>query len=204
MGWFFKERDVIKFHLEGDMKKGEYSKLIDCNKPEEVLEKVKKFSSSLSNDEHIIRSIILDIHASVEMSMKQTLYHHMLSITFKEANGKINEETTEKISDTISKMSFYRVYELLEPCFKAFPHGDLRHIIDINNVRNKTAHGDIDNVRYKGRNPFRDFDCLAQIFVDSFAAEKALSKFFERMIDDPKALFEIYKEEYEKQVAKKR
>lgn len=185
------------------MKKGEYSKLIDCNKPEEVLEKVKKLSSSLSNDEHIIRSIILDIHASVEMRMEQILYYHMSSITFKDANGKIDEKAKEKLVDTISNMSFYRIYELLEPCFKAFPHGDLQHIKDINNVRNKTAHGDIDKVRYKGRNPFRNFDCLAQIFVDSFAAKKALSKFYERMIDDPKALFEIYKEEYEKQIAEK-
>ena len=73
-------------------------------------------------------------------------------------------------------MSFSNVFCLLKPCFESFPHPDLKHIKELNNARNQTAHGDIEKVRYKGRNPFRDFDCLAQIFVDSFAAEKALNK----------------------------
>ena len=84
------------------MKKGEYIKFIDCKDPIEVLEKVRKFSSSLSGDEHLIRSIMLDIHASIENRIKQILFHHMVLLFFRSANGEIDSKGKDKLANAIS------------------------------------------------------------------------------------------------------
>ncbi len=179
-------------------KNNHFIDLINCQTPEEVRIKVREWSSSLSEQEHLIRSTILDIHANVELRLKQILYHQLLPLIFKTNKEQQNTRQTEKLEKTIRKMSFMSISNLLKPCLDSFPSSDFSNLEEINRIRNDVAHRDIEKARYKGRNPFRDHECLAQLFFESWAIDKELSKFFERMIDDPIALTEMYSEYYKK------
>jgi len=54
----------------------DYAKLINCSSAEEVRRFTREWSSSLSDDEHLTRSAIFEMHANVESRLKQILYHH--------------------------------------------------------------------------------------------------------------------------------
>jgi hypothetical protein len=149
------------------MKKNKYTDFIHCRTPEEVRAKVREWSSSLSDQDHLIRSTILDIHANIEHRLKQILYHHMSPLILQGDNKQKNTKRRIALERTIDRMSFMNIYRLLKPCLDAFSSSELSCIRDINEVRNQVAHGDIEKVSYKGGNPFIDHDCLAQLFVES-------------------------------------
>jgi hypothetical protein len=50
------------------MTRTRYMDLINCSTPEEVYVRVREWSSDLTEQEHIVRSTILDIHADIERS----------------------------------------------------------------------------------------------------------------------------------------
>lgn len=165
-----------------------YAELINCKTPEEVFESVKQWYSDISDKNHIIRSIIIDLHTNIEFTMKQILYQYMIPLVI-QLNGEEEKHVKQKklLEKTITRMSFMNVYRLLKPCFDAYPAPEFSDIELINNVRNQLAHGDLKRVFYKERNPFNDHDCLAQLFFDSWAINKVLSKFYSKMIEDPRA-----------------
>jgi len=63
---------------------------------------------------------------------------------------------------------------------------------------------DMSKIEYKGRDPFNDADCLAQVYLDAWAARAELRKFYERMIEDPRALSAHYRRFYEENYDKPR
>lgn len=171
--------------------------LINCKTADEVQQAVRKWTSSKSEKEHLIRSSILDIHAGVELLLKQILYQHMLNILFQDGSSK-DEKRKDSLEKEIDKMSFMTMYRILKPCFDAFPGPDLKNIGPINDVRNLAAHGNIDKVVYKGKSPFNDHETLALLFLDSWAAKKELKHFYERMIEDPRERSKYYYDFYTK------
>jgi hypothetical protein len=97
----------------------------------------------------------------------------------------------------IIKLNFSAVHRLLKPAFDAFPAPDLANIEPINQVRGQVAHRqDMSEVQYKGRSPFADPDCLAQLFFEGWAIRQEVSHFFERMISDPRAIADHYAKFY--------
>ena len=56
-----------------------YTELLNCKTPEEVIKKVTAWSSGKSFEEHKIRSAILDIHASVEQYLKVILFETLFN-----------------------------------------------------------------------------------------------------------------------------
>jgi len=175
----------------------QYANLINCETPEEVLQSVKQWYSNISEKEHIIRSIIIDLHVNIEFQMKYILYEHMISLVA-EFGGQKEKYIKQKkaLENKINKMSFMNVYNLLKPCLDAYNVSEFSDIPEINKTRNKLAHGDLKNISYKDRNPFTSHDCLAQIFFDSWAIRKMLRKFYGRMIEDPRLRVKSFAEYY--------
>ena len=132
------------------------TQLINCKTAEEVQHAVRKWSSSKSKKEHLVRSSILDMHAGVERLLKQVLFWHMRNILFQDGDKKEDKKRKEKLEKTINRMGFMDMYRTLKPCLDAFPAPDLQVIGEINIVRNLATHGDVKKVKYRGKNPFED------------------------------------------------
>jgi hypothetical protein len=179
-------------------------KLIKCEAPEQVYRRVREWTSELTDDEHLVRSTILDVHASLEGRLKYVLYDLLVGAMFRDLDEEDEsyEKKRDKLRRTVDKMNFAAVHRQLKPLLEAFPSGELANIPIVNELRNQVVHGgDTKCVQYKGRSPFTDADCLAQLYFDVWAARSELAKFLERQVDDPRALLEHYKREERAQSA---
>ena len=170
------------------MEPGEYVDLINCSSHEEAFQRVREWSSTLSEHEHLIRSTILDIHASVERLLKQVLYHVLVGYMFHDDEEEWTR-STEALNRAIRDLNFALAYRLLRPLLDAFPAADLASIPRLNDLRNSLAHrSSPQEALYEGRNPFTDGDCLAQVYLDAWAAKGALREFYQKMIEEPRAI----------------
>lgn len=169
-------------------KKIDYVKFINCKTADEVYSRVREWSSELSEHEHAVRSIILEIHASVESAMKEILFLHLseLIASYKDKES-VHRDCKARLEKTIQKMAFSQVHRLLQPCFEAFESNELSAFLPaIDNLRNEVAHRTGKMAKYNGRSPFTDHDCFAELYVNSWAVRQELGNFIERMITDPK------------------
>lgn len=165
--------------------KYDYMALLSCRTPEEVHALVRSLTSNLTDQEHEVRSMIFDIQSGVESRLKRLLVIVLTPLLWN-AGGTEFAEHRKKLDDAVEAMSFSQVHRLLKPLFDAFPGPDLGHAEEINNLRNQVPHdSDVSRMFYKGRNPFRDVDCLAQLFLDWQGFSKEIRHFHERMIGDP-------------------
>ena len=176
-----------------------YLDLVGFSSPEEAYKKIKEWVSSLSDDEHLIRSTVFDIHAGVELLLRQITYHYLKALVFQTDDEKKNETAVKPFERMIERLSFGDMYRILKPCLDSWPYLDLASIAPLNELRNQLAHrATVDKITYKGRNPFRDADAFAQVFFDAWAVRQDLTKFFERAVDGPRARCEQYYKQYEK------
>jgi hypothetical protein len=110
---------------------------------------------------------------------------------------KQNEKTLARFNKMIGKLGFTDMCRVLTPIFDSWPDPALQCINEINKTRNAAAHSDnIDQVSYKGRNPFKDADCFAQMYFDVGALRRSMSKYFDRVIEGPKAQLKRYVDKY--------
>lgn len=173
-----------------------YMSLINCHTTEEVRKRVREWSSSLTQDQHLIRSAILDIHASVEATLKQVLYQALLPLLFDDGDEKQNVQRRSSLERMIRGLNFGTAHRILKPAFDACPADELSDLSLINEVRNQVAHGSVNKALYKARNPFADADSLAQLFFDAWALKQVLGDFYHTMIGDPRALAVHYERFY--------
>ena len=152
-----------------DLSNMKYATLINCRTEEEVQKAVLEWTSNKSEKEHLIRSAILEIHALVEDNLKFILFEFLVPSVSIVESKKIFKKRKDILSNMVTKLSFQQVFRLLKPGLDAFDNPNLKPIDDLNKVRNLAVHQDINKVIYKNRNPFKDFDCLAQIFFDGWA-----------------------------------
>lgn len=171
----------------GNELKGEYAAMINAATPEEVYQKVREWTSNLSEKEHLIRSIVLDIHATLEDRLKEILRRLLSPLIINWGDLGEYEQHKKTLLATINRMSFMRVYELLKPALDAFDRDsiDLALLSEINTLRNEAAHPKDKDLIFRGRRLFADHDTLAHLFVSSWAMNKEIEKFIEKMIDDP-------------------
>jgi hypothetical protein len=165
--------------------------------PREAYKRVKDMASYLTDDEHLIRSCIFDLHAAVEIELKRIIYHTFKAQLFLTNDEKKNQKTIAKFHKMIRRLGFSDMYRILEPIFDSWSYPDLKSIQNINEVRNAVAHGNaMDHVDYKGRNPFKDVDCFAQIFFDVDAIKRCLARYFDFAIEGPRAQLRRYVKKY--------
>ena len=186
------------------MKAGEYIELMNCHNEDEVIERIREWSSDLSPHEHLIRSTILEIQASLEGLMKDLYCKVLLLVLFQGNDEKENMKNQDDLKKSVTRLSFSSIYRILRPILQAYPDPDLTFINEINELRNQVAHlRNISEIQYKGRNPFHDVDALAQIYWEARAARDALRKFYQIMIKEPNSInthyAKFYRENFEKE-----
>lgn len=174
-----------------------YLKLLSINNPQDAYNEIKTLASTLSDEEHLIRSCIFDLHAAVEIELRRIFYHYFKRLLFLTDDKGANADTRRKFEKMIERLGFMDMYRVLQPILLSWPYPDFESIIEINKTRNKAAHSsDLDAVQYKNRSPFRDPDCLSQMYFDVWAIKHDISKFFWKMIERPDMLIRAYHEEY--------
>lgn len=154
-------------------------------------------ASGLSDSQHLIRSCIFDLHAAVELELRRIIYHTFKSQLFLTSDEKQNEKTIAAMEKSIERLSFIDMYRILRPVLNSWPYPDLQSIGALNDARNAAAHGDaVDKVLYKGRNPFTNADCFAQMYFDVWAIQHEIAKFFDHAIEKPIRQLRRYVDKY--------
>lgn len=177
-------------------KENYYADIFECKNYDEVLKKLKSLHF-FSDDEHVIRSIIIDLDGTIDSLMRRIFYENLLQLVAKyQDEEKIYEKLIVKLYNNIEKQGFWTIYEILRPCLYAFLGGNFSNIEKIHNLRNKLAHKSSKDIQYKKRNPFNDHDCLAEVYLDFFEIHQNLKKFYQTMIDDPRRLRKLYAKYY--------
>ncbi|GEM_PF-1733254 len=181
-----------------------YLDMVGFSTPEEAYKKIKEWVSDLSDQDHLIRSTIFDIHAGIELELRRIFYHHNKSLLFLTGKEKEDAVVLQDFEKMIDKLSFGDMFRILKPILIHW-YPDLENIEEINKLRNQVAHrANIEDIPYRGRNPFKDADSFAQVFFDAWAIKQCLPKFFYKTIEDPKARCKEYYKAYEKYVLEKK
>lgn len=152
---------------------------------DEARVRIPVMASELSGEQHAIRSTILDLQLTVEIELRRILFHHFRKlILVSNDDERVVKERT--LNASIDRLNFGQMWKLIEFAIKDCPWPDLELIPEINKTRNQVAHGEqIEKIRYRGRNPFSDADCLASMYFDVFAIKSSLPRFFWRTIEEP-------------------
>lgn len=174
-----------------------YLDLLNFQSADQAYAEVKKLASSLSDKEHLIRSCIFDLHAAVEVELRRVIYHTFHAQLFLTDDEEKNKKVDADFEKTIDRLGFMDMFRILRPVLLSWPYPDLESIQAINETRNQSAHGDDPGkVRYKGRNPFEDGDCFAQMYFDVLAIKDSMGKFFGHAIERPKRTLKRYIDKY--------
>lgn len=177
--------------------KDRYLKLMSFKSPEEAYAQIKDLSSNLTVDQHVIRSCIFDLHAAIEMELRRIFFHTFKAQLFLTTDEEKNLETIEKFEKAVGRLSFSDMHRVLRPVLLSWPYPDLENISSINETRNLAAHSNaVDRVTYRGRNPFIDADCFAQMFFDVWAIQQSMTKFFGWVITAPRDRMKRYVDRY--------
>lgn len=175
-----------------------YLKLVGFDSPEEAYKKVQEWTSDLNDKEHIIRSIIIEVHIAIEDYLKQATELLLEGYLFNDSDENLKIDK-ENLSSSFERVGFRELYKFIKPVLDSWKRArpELADIKEIDNLRNQVAHNKpIEKVVYRGRNPFRDDDSFAQFFFDSWALKKCIKDFVQHAIVDPRALNKRYYEEY--------
>ncbi|MDX2145877.1 MAG: hypothetical protein SFV19_21170 [Rhodospirillaceae bacterium] len=173
-----------------------YMDLLNLKDSDEAYLRVKQLASELTDDQHQIRSSIFDLHAAVEIELRRIYYHVFKDLLFLTADETKNKKTLAKFGKMIDRLGFMDMYRVLQPILNSWPYPDLQSIKPINDTRNAAAHGDINQVRYRDRNPFTDPDCFAQMYFDVWAIKQSIPKFFDWTIAGPREKLRRYYKRY--------
>ena len=172
-----------------------YMDILDVKTREEAYQKVKEMASNLTDEQHTVRSCIFDLHAFVEEELRRIYYHLFKQLLFLTDDELQNQQTLADFDKTIGGLSFMNMYRILQPIMNRW-YGDFESIAAINETRNLAAHGDVSKVRYKGRSPFTDADCFAQMYFDVWAIKQSVPKFFWHTIEKPREKLRRYYEKF--------
>jgi hypothetical protein len=175
--------------------KNRYMNLLNMTNEEQVHNEIKKLASDLSDREHVVRSSILDMHAAVEIDLRRIYYHTFYKHLFLTDNEVENKKIIANFEKIIGKLSFFDMWRVLRATMLGW-YSDFKSIDDINNVRNQATHSDISKVNYKGRNPFKCADCLAQIYFDVWAIKQSIPKYFWHTVERTEVQLKKYVEKY--------
>ena len=176
----------LKKRVVMNMNTNRYLDLLNFRTAEEAYAQVKKMASSLSDDEHLIRSCIFDLHAAAEIELRRIFYRTFKTQLFLTDDEEQNQKTLAQFDKMIDGLSFMGMYRVLQPILKSWPSPDLQSIQHINETRNLAAHKDSpEGISYRGRNPFKDADCFAQMYFDVWAFKQSIAKYFELAVERP-------------------
>jgi len=173
-------------------KKFKASDLIGIKDPSQILHYVRKWSSALTEEEHIIKSVTQEIHQNLEIKLDRILHELLTYLTPKGTTDADIDEAKEEIWREVGNMGFEQKYRLLKPILKKWSQvrPEVIEINNINVIRRQCTHlKEKDNIQYKGHKIFGDPEGIAMLFVDAWAIGKGLDDLWE-WIDDQRARLE--------------
>ncbi len=173
-----------------------YLELLNFRSAEEAYVQVPHLASELTSDEHSIRSCLFDLHAAVEIEIRRVFYHTFKAQLFLTGDEADDKKTLAKFESAIRGLGFAQMFRILQPVLNSWPYPELKDIEKLNATRNAAAHGKVENVKYKGRNPFKDADCLAQIYFDVWAIKQQMARYFDFTIQRPRRQLRRYVDKY--------
>jgi hypothetical protein len=156
--------------------KNRYMDLLNITDENSVLSQIKHLTSDLTDQEHLIRSCIFDLHAAAEVELRRIFFRHFQFLLFLTDNKEANKKTKDSFEKMIERLGFMEMWRVLRPVLTAW-YPDFESIEKINETRNQAAHVDVKKVRYKGRNPFTDPDCFCQMYFDVWAINQCMANF---------------------------
>jgi hypothetical protein len=114
----------VKKEIPVNTKENYYLELLNLRTAEEAYAAVKQMASSLSDDEHLIRSCIFDLHAAVEIELRRIFYHTFKTQLFLTDDDEQNKETLAQFDKMIGRLSFMGMYRVLQPILQSWPCPD--------------------------------------------------------------------------------
>lgn len=176
--------------------KDRYLSLLDFKSGDEAYAQVRKLASGLSDREHLIRSCIFDLHAAVEVELRRVFYHTFYAQLALADDEDANAKNADALAKVIDDLGFMQMFKILGPVLRSWPYPDFKSIQAVADARNQAAHEDVSKVRYKGRNPFEDADCFAQMYSDVWAIRESMKRFFDKTIAQPQRVLRRYIDKY--------
>ncbi|MBU0503897.1 MAG: hypothetical protein ABH882_06825 [Candidatus Omnitrophota bacterium] len=167
-------------------KRPKASEILNIDDPNAVLHYVRSWSSELSEKEHVIKSVILEIHHNSEVILDKILYKLLTYGTPKGTTSKDVDEVEKEIWEAIGSINFEQKFRLLKPILKKWKQArpEVSEIKIINDIRRQCAHLKNKNkIKYKGYAIFSEPEGLAVFFLDSWGINKGLQDLWE-WIDD--------------------
>ncbi len=170
--------------------------LMNLGTPEQAYEQIKELSSSLSDDQHLIRSCIFDLHAAIEVELRRIYYHTFHTQLFLTDEEEHNLQVEKKFDKMIGKLGFMDMFRVLKPILISWPYPEFADIEEFNTTRNQAAHGDLSKVKYKNRSPFEDPDCFAEMYFTVWALKQCFTKFFSKAVEEPLVTLKRYVDKF--------
>jgi hypothetical protein len=162
-----------------------FAEALGCADMRDVCEKAANWNFNLLEDQHLIRSAILSLHANIEGILKHILFHHMVRLIDEDKYRSEDEPYIQTLMQNVKRLSFSTVLQLLQPCLDSAESEMFSSLREINRVRNDVTHREPDQALYKGRNPFKNHDALAQLLSDTIEVHSELGEFFIQKIGLP-------------------
>lgn len=160
----------------------DHAKWIGAATAEDVYQLVAQWTGGLTDKQHIVRSIVLDLDAHLEHRLQQILYAQLSRLIIYAPSDKARQQLAKRIRST----SFSQAFGLLKPAFDAFEERIATDLTAIHDLRCGPAHGDMASVTYRGRDLISDHQALAELYVQCWSLNKDLDEFVEKTIDDSK------------------
>ena len=174
-----------------------YLDLINFKSAKEIYERIDDLPDESDEFEHLVRYLIFDLHAATEIEFRRILYHTFRHQLFLTNDRNHNDSMEKELSNMISSLGFMEVFRILRPILLSWPYEDFASIHEIDATRNQTAHaGRVEEVTYKGRNPFSDPDCLSQMYFDVWGMKQCFARHFENVIERPRVVLQRYIEKH--------
>lgn len=173
-------------------RKIDHAEWIGAATPEDVYERVAQWTGGLTNRQHLVRSIVLDLDAHLEHRLQQILYAQLSRLIIYAPSEKAREQLAKRVRG----VSFHQAFGLLKPAFDAFEGRISPALQEIHELRCGPAHGDMTSLTYRGRDLVADHQALAELYVQCWSLNKDIDKFVEKTIDDSKEFERVGRNAY--------
>ena len=167
--------------------------VINFRAAREQFERITTLPPNCPESDELIRYFIFDLHAAIEIELRRILYHTFQPQLFITGDDPQDDRVRRDLARMIGGLSFVEMHRMLRPILMSWPGNDFEAMEDIDDVRSQVAYaGDVNDVVYKNRNPFRQRECLAQLYFDVWGMKQCFSQHFEAKIERPKVVLQRY------------
>ena len=100
------------------------SEILGIKDPKEVLYYVRQWTSDISGKEHIIKSVVQEIHQNCEIKLDRIIYKLLIYCTPQGDTEEEIDKTKNEVWSQIGRIGFEQKYRLLKPILKNWKQQD--------------------------------------------------------------------------------